>query len=140
MTTSNLPHFVSFVIGVANCDYGHKQNRYFHFEMNRTNDEVVSAFRKTVRSANLDITKLFLDWQQDVMPQAFIDRARAALQAQPEAIELLDYIEHECDGRVEFEGHMDMYLYLAKASDPDMTWKRSEHHVIDLGGYGLFLD
>jgi len=140
MTTSSLPHFVSFVIGVANCDYGHKQNRHFHFDMSHARDEVMAAFRKTARTFNLDITKLFLDWRKDVMPQAFIDRARSTLQGQPEALELLDYIEHECDGRVEFEGHMDMYLYLAKVSEPTLEWKNSKHQIIDLGGYGLFPD
>lgn len=140
MPELNLSHLVSFVIGVAGCDYGHKQNKRFFFDMNRAPIDVISAYRNSARTFNLDMTRLFQDYEQDVMPQAFIDRARVALKNNTDAIEILDYVEHECDGRVEVDGYMDLYLHIAQLSDPEMLWRPSMHYSIDLGGYGLFTD
>lgn len=140
MPELNLSNLVSFVIGVAESDYGHKRNKRFFFDMNRATIDVISAFNKSARAFNLDITRLFQDYEQDVMPQVFIDRAKAVFKNNADALGILHYIEHECDGRVEVDDYMDMYLHIAQLSDPEMLWSPSMHYSIALGGYGLFTD
>jgi hypothetical protein len=128
-------------VGDWSCD-GHNQSDNFHFTTNKNKKEILIAFRKACRKANVDLEEhgknsLFKDYEDSTIPPDKLKRLKDI----GVNFDSFDNMEDEEDEGLPCtpEDVFKLVMELAKTELPDLQYKIIEPEcILNNIGYGVY--
>lgn len=136
-TPTTLTHTLVLRMGDPSDD-GHGKVDTVAYKTNKTSQEIDGLYSAARKMYDLDITAYCEDYEDNELPQEFIDACKKSFAAYPDAMKLIEGIESE-ENNIHTDEFAEMFLTIAKLMDATLEWEKTyEDGILDIGGYGLF--